>query len=118
MQNDQDSRAEGTTGSGESGGSIYTSTDSGEKWTKQGDSGSHNWSSIVSSTDGTMLAAADKGDELGGYIYTSITSGDGWTEQTGSGRRDWRGIASSSNGAKLVAVPEGDYIYTSSLIEP
>ena len=74
-----------------SGGSIYTSADSGATWTEQTAAGSRYWSSIASSADGTKLAAVVES----GSIYTSADSGATWTEQTAAGSRGWQSIASS-----------------------
>ena len=95
------------------GGNIYISADSGATWSAGEASSWCNWSSITSSEDGTMLAAADMGDELGGYIYTSVNSGADWTEQTGSGRRAWQSITSSRDGTMLAAAVQGGCIYIS-----
>lgn len=62
-------------------------------WTDQTASGSQGWSYIVSSADGSKLAAAAYSDG----IYTSADSGVTWTQQTGSGKRYWNRIASSSD---------------------
>ena len=92
-----------------SGGSIYTSTDSGATWTEQTAAGSRDWISITASADGTKLAAV-----VGvGSIYTSTDSGATWTEQTAAGSRYWYSITSSADGTKLAAVAYGGSIYTS-----
>jgi hypothetical protein len=91
------------------GGSIYTSTDSGASWTARTTSGTRNWYSITSSSDGTKLAAAVQG----GSIYTSTDSGATWVERTTSGTRNWYSITSSTDGTKLAAVVLGGSIYTS-----
>ena len=93
-----------------SGGSVYTSSDSGATWTEQTAAGSRYWQSIASSSDGTKLAAV----AYGGSIYTSSDSGATWTEQTAAGSRNWYSIASSSDGSKLAAVVYGGSVYTSS----
>ena len=70
------------------------------------------WLSIVSSSDGTRLAAVV---QMGG-IYTSTNSGATWT-QTSAPTQNWWSIASSADGTKLVAVVAGGSgggIYTSS----
>lgn len=95
----------------DSGGQIYTSTDSGANWTPQ-NSGSQSWNSLASSSDGTRLAvtAAPFG---GGQIFTSGDSGVTWTTRN-AGTRNWQSIASSADGTKLVAVANnGGKIYTS-----
>jgi hypothetical protein len=45
-------------------GDIYTSTNSGVRWTDQNAAGSRNWFSITSSSDGTKLAAAVQGGDI------------------------------------------------------
>jgi hypothetical protein len=54
-----------------SGGSIYTSADSGATWTEQTAAGSREWQSIASSADGTRLAVG----VYGGPIYLATTEG-------------------------------------------
>jgi len=100
-----------------SGGSIYTTTDSGANWTERTAAGTRSWSRITSSSDGTKLAATVGGGSTG-YIYTSTDSGATWTEQNNGDRgggfaKTWSSIASSSDGTKLVAGNNGGYIYTS-----
>ena len=93
-----------------SGGSIYTSTDSGATWTEQTAAGSRDWISITASADGTKLAAAVA---YGGSIYTSTDSGATWTQQTAAGSRYWVSITASADGTKLAAVVRNGSIYTS-----
>lgn len=50
-----------------SGAHIYISVDSGLTWIEQADSGTGNWSSVIMSGDGAMIAAAMNG----GYINTA-----------------------------------------------
>ena len=78
-------------------------------WVPQTDVSQKAWTSIVSSDDGTKVAATISN----GSIWTSTTSGVTWTEQTGSGSRIWLSLASDSSGTKLVAGAFGGYIYTS-----
>ena len=58
------------------------------------------WFSIVSSSNGTKLAAVVDG----GGIYTSINSGANWTQQTSAPVTNWVSIGSSSDGTHLAAV--------------
>ncbi|MEI6305034.1 MAG: hypothetical protein WCP09_03415, partial [Candidatus Taylorbacteria bacterium] len=88
-------------------GQIYTSTDSGVKWTVSTTSPIKFWQSIASSASGTKLAAV----ESNGQIYTSTDSGLTWTARDSS--RNWWSITSSSDGTKLAAVVNGGQIYTS-----
>lgn len=63
------------------GGSIYTSTDSGTKWTEQtAAEGDINSKSVASSADGTKLVAVLESTD--GYIYTSTDSGVTWAKRT------------------------------------
>ena len=93
-----------------SGGYIYTSTDSGVTWTQRITT-PNGWAYVASSSDGSKLVAISRLSP--GYIYTSTDSGVTWTQRTGSGSRNWEGVASSSDGTKLVAAENGGYIYTS-----
>jgi hypothetical protein len=76
-------------------------------WTPQTGSGSRQWYSITSSSDGTKLAAVG----YYGQIYTSTDGGVNWTPRESV--RQWRSITSSSDGTKLAAVAQGGQIYTS-----
>jgi photosystem II stability/assembly factor-like uncharacterized protein len=77
-------------------------------WTARTDVGLIYGKSVVSSSDGTKLAACVEN----GYIYTSTDSGITWIAQTNSGIRDWTGIATSDDGTRLAACLYG-YIYIS-----
>lgn len=92
------------------GGSIYTSTDSGTKWTEQiAAEGDINWKSVASSADGTKLVAVLESTD--GYIYTSTDSGVTWAKRTAAKGyyTYWTSVASSADGTKLVAA--ADYMY-------
>ncbi len=89
-------------------GYVYISIDGGNTWTKKMNEKNKFWLSVASSSDGTKLAAADRG----GYIYTSSDSGATWVEQISSNSYLWSSIASSSDGTKLAAVVNGGYAYT------
>jgi hypothetical protein len=90
----------------ESGGPIYTSTDSGQNWTAR--ESNRRWQSIASSADGSKLAVVVNG----GQIYTSTDSGQNWTARETD--RYWIAIASSADGSKLAATLSYGQIYTSS----
>jgi hypothetical protein len=106
-----------------SGGGIYTSTNSGTTWTLETNAPMKNyWISVASSADGNKLVAVadlDTNGNLGG-IYTSTDSGVTWT-QTSAPTNSWSSVASSVDGCKLVAVAtmsgffpgNGGNIYTS-----
>ncbi|MGV3663901.1 MAG: HYR domain-containing protein [Prosthecobacter sp.] len=64
-----------------------------------------NWSSLTSSDDGRILAAA----ENGGKIYVSTNHGKTWTAR--GSNRAWSSVAIS--GETLVAAVDGGRIYTS-----
>ncbi|MGA2801327.1 MAG: hypothetical protein ABSE97_02990 [Verrucomicrobiota bacterium] len=81
-------------------------------WTPSGASITLNWNSIVSSADGSRLAAVASGS--GGGIFTSIDSGLTWSGPYGNSGASWRCIASSADGTKLVAAVSGGGIYTNS----
>jgi hypothetical protein len=94
-------------------GDIWTSSDYGHTWTDQAASGDHQWSSIVSSSDGSHIVAA----AYNGNIYASSDYGVTWS-QTSAGSRSWYAIASSASGQYLAATvsnyPTPGEIYTSS----
>jgi hypothetical protein len=87
---------------------IYTSTDYGVNWTQQVGSGSRNWVSIASSSDGNKLIACDN---TPGYLYTSNDSGIIWTPVGVS--KVWTGVASSGDGVTLAACVTTGYVYLS-----
>ncbi len=78
-------------------------------WTKQTAAGARTWLNIVSSSDGSILAAPD----LNGYIYVSTTTGATWTPETSAGSRIWATMGMSSNGAVMVDAAQGSDIYVS-----
>ena len=65
------------------------------------------WNFVVSSSDGSKLAAV----VYGGQIYTSTDSGETWTPRASN--RSWFSVASSSDGSKLVVGVQNGLIYTS-----
>ncbi len=77
-------------------------------WTNHGgSSGAGTWNSIVSSSDGTHLAAVGSG-----FVWVSADTGLTWTDfpnargYGSSGFSDWYAVASDSTGSKLVAVSQ------------
>ena len=98
---------------------IYTSADGGATWIQRTSAGKRIWTSIVSSSDGTRLAATED-TSMDGYIYLSDDSGTTWTQLTSLGSQCWS-IAMSSDGMKLVAASQytqyleslPGYVYTS-----
>lgn len=90
-------------------GYLYISTNSGLTWTERTAAGSHWWTSVAISADGTKLAAI--GDDI---IYTSSDSGVTWTEHPTPFFRHWTSLAMSANGVKLLVVdPVTDALATS-----
>ena len=84
----------------------YNGSGSGfDTWTARAIIASPN--ELVSSSDGTKLAAVAYTDQ----IYTSSDSGVSFTARDSN--RSWIGIASSSDGTKLAAVVSNGQIYTS-----
>jgi hypothetical protein len=80
---------------------------------------SNDWVSVVSSADGSKLAAAGGLANGGnrnfygdGLIYVSTNLGVDWM-QTSAPTNTWSGVASSADGTKLAATASGDFIYTS-----
>ncbi len=95
-------------------GDIFTSSDSGVTWTAHhanNDKYGNSWSDIVTSADGTHLAAIESG-----YVFTSTDSGVTWTAHDVTKKVDLASIASSADGTRLAAIGSaaGDgYVYTS-----
>lgn len=84
-----------------SGGTIYTSSDSGNTWTHQTGAPLRSWSSVASSADGNDLAAGCNDSSYG--IYTSTNAGVTWTTNNKLPLNQWSGVAMSADGSKLVA---------------
>jgi len=78
----------------------------GITWSPQ-TSGSYNWQSVASSSDGSKLV----GVVYGGQVYTSTDFGVTWTARASA--QNWFTVASSSDGSKLVAAAAVGQIYTS-----
>ena len=97
---------------GLNGGYIHTSTDFGVTWIEQIGSGSFNWVSLVSSSDGSKLTACTDPNpsNLNGYIYTSTDFGVTWIRKDSAGRRNnWGPLASSRDGNILYAATQRIY---------
>ena len=82
-------------------GYVWTSTDGGATFTRQGAAGIRVWRTIACDISGTKLVTANFA--TGGYIYTSNDSGVTWTERTGAGTAQWYGVACSADGTKIAA---------------
>jgi photosystem II stability/assembly factor-like uncharacterized protein len=87
-------------------GGIWTSSDSGTNWIQYAPTNSF-WSSIVSSADGTKLAAVANY----GSLWTSGNSGTNWAQQNAP--LNIQALASSSDGSKLGAVVNDGSIWIS-----
>jgi hypothetical protein len=92
-------------GIAETGGGIWTSTDSGAHWTNRtaGTSAStENWYSVASDSTGAHLVAVTEAD-----VWTSTNSGATWTNETtgtAASGQAWSAVASDASGTHLVAV--------------
>jgi len=88
-------------------GGLYTSTDGGVTWVQHiiESPATHEWLSVTSSSDGTVLAAVDRSTNGTGvgYIWRSTDSGLTWQEITSAGAHAWWGISISGDGTKLAA---------------
>jgi hypothetical protein len=94
-----------------SGGGIWTSSDSGTNWTQTiAPSQTAEWQSITSSSDGTKLAAVDN---AGGGIWISRNAGSTWVQTTAPTTSSWNSIASSADFTRLAAVDNAGGIWTS-----
>lgn len=82
-------------------GSIYISTNGGEKWTA-GKNTDAKWVDAVVSGDGKHVYAISKRrSEL--VLFHSEDGCSSWTELTSAGGKDWTSIDSSPDGSKLIA---------------
>jgi hypothetical protein len=88
------------------GGDVWTSSDYGATWTDRTPSGAAHslyWTNIVSSADGSHLAAQEFSNK---DIWTSSDYGATWTDRTSSGAAHgllWFSFASSADGSRLAA---------------
>jgi len=82
-------------------GNIWTSSDYGLNWSIQANSPKGNWIGITSSTDGSHIAGAIRGQ--GGDIWTSSDYGATWVDRTLSNPQQWTALASNSEGSHLIA---------------
>jgi len=82
-------------------GPVYTSTDSGQTWISN-NLPSKMWFFVISSADGSKLAAGAQGYLTNkGAIYVSTNSGADWQI---SGSNDWYSAAASASGDFLVGI--------------
>ena len=114
--------ADGTKVAASNNAFIYTSTDSGATWTKREPAGSgieKNWSSIASSSDGSILLACDatsQSTEFKGFLWTSTDGGATWIKREPAGtdvQKTWREVSMSSDGTKMMACADSDFAYLS-----
>jgi hypothetical protein len=96
------------------GGWLYTSLDGGGSWTKRDSAGRGYWGSVVSSSDGLMLAGIVRDPKsIEKRLVTSSDGGLNWTSRIPPDGLKWSWvIASSSDGRTLVSPigssPDGD----------
>ncbi|MBV1880378.1 MAG: hypothetical protein KUG82_02035 [Pseudomonadales bacterium] len=79
------------------GDQIFTSVDSGLNWTAQG---IREWGDLVSTADGTKLAALVGPFAFNQQLYTSIDSGITWTLR--EPEKTWSSVATSADGRVLI----------------
>ena len=98
-------------------GGIYTSANSGGTWSLTSAPSQDYWTGLVSSSDGTKLAASTGPPRV---FYTSANSGGTWSGSTPTYLFDgdvWEiiftAITASTNGTLLAGCGEGNGIYTS-----
>ena len=94
------------------GGGIYQSTNSGANWFLNGAAPSRTWWTVVSSPDGSKLAAASTG-----AVFTSSDSGATWISNNVPAMF-WAAVAMSTNGSRMVAVSPLGQIYISQAAPP
>lgn len=88
-------------GTDETGGKIYTTTDYGATWTEQNQV--DYWTDVASSSDGTKLIALAY-DLTSGSVYTSTNSGVSWTRRYPIQEGYYEDVASTADGATLYVV--------------
>jgi hypothetical protein len=84
---------------------VYLSTNSAATWTLSLVPGLRwEFGAVVSSADGTQLAAAGGSAQFGGPIYLSTDAGGAWTPTLGFAPGvKWRSVACSADGNTIVA---------------
>ena len=106
------SKLAATGGAQSTSGYIYTSVDYGNNWTERTLLGSKNWTSISSSSDGSVLVAT----VYNGYVYISYDYGENWSAITSLGSKYWQSSSISNDGLKIFVVNyggSGGYVYKS-----
>ena len=88
------------------GEQIYTSTDSGATWTPQ-ESG-RNWNSVVSSADGTRLAATASASQI--YVRSNVTSTPGAAGGIAGGNTDSLELIYLGAGKFLIMSQKGSIV--------
>lgn|GEM_PF-1620073 len=75
--------------------------------------GSHSWSSVAMSADGTKALIGDSIST--GQLYTSTDSGATWTGRTGAlyGNKFWSAVAMSADGTKMFATVNNGSVWSS-----
>jgi DNA-binding beta-propeller fold protein YncE len=76
-------------------------------WTQTTAPPIHNWDSVATSADGTIIVAAASDAGTGGPIYTSTNSGATWA-QTSAPLGPWASVACSADGTQLVVAGGGN----------
>lgn len=104
------------------GNRLLTSRDSGNTWIHHTENTmSGNWRSVVSSADGTTIAAAHYNTSFSfatgqahiGHIWLSSDSGVHWAPQIDLGEQDWQAMTMSSDGTKMVVTTKTGKIFIS-----
>lgn len=70
--------------------------------------------SLATTTDGSIVVAADSNGGTTGYLYVSTNRGSSWTTMTSAGLRRWTSIDVSGDGQRMVASVWGGGVYVSS----
>ena len=91
-----------------SGGSIFTSANTGGAWTERNGTAAKNWNGVAMSPDGTQIV----GIVGNGSIWISLDSGNTWTAQTGPGTANWQSVSMSADGTKMIAAINAGGIWT------
>lgn len=80
---------------------IWKSTNAGSTWSPLTSAGTHQWSTIATSQDGSVVVATENSENK---IFISTNGGTTWVQKTISGATSWRALVVSNDGTKIKAI--------------